>query len=85
MFHLHSDSDSGRGTSSTLGADENLGSGLSADLVGQELSFLVDGKLGEGKLGVPKATVGDNLPEGKVPVKGNDRMRWREAAYYDIV
>ena len=70
---------------STLGADENLGSGLSLDLVGQELSFLVDEKLGEGKLGAPEATVGDNLPEGKVPIKGNDRVRWREAAYYDVV
>ena len=40
-----------------LGADENLGSGLSPDLLSQELSFLVDGKLGEGTLGAPEATV----------------------------
>ena len=68
-----------------VGADENLGSGLSPDLLGQELSFLVDGKLGEGTLGAPEATVGDNLPEGKVPIQGNDGLRWREAASYDIV
>lgn len=55
------------------------------DLVGRELFFLVDRQLGQGKLGAAEATVGESLPEVKVPLEGNSQARWRETKNNDDV